>query len=80
MADKKIHVTVVLEVLGKPAEYITEALEKIIGEIKEEKGIEIVESEVNKPKQSEKNKEFYTNFATLNIVADELMNFLLVLI
>lgn len=68
----RIEVAVILEVLGKPAEHLTETLDKIVKEINEETGIKVVESKIHEPKEMEKHKGMFTSFADLMIEVDSL--------
>lgn len=62
---KGIKVALILEILGKPAEYLTETLNKIIDEIGKEEGVEITNKKINEPKETEKQKGFYSSFAEI---------------
>ena len=52
----KIRTLFIFEILGKPAEHIRESMNKLIDELGNQKGIEIVRREVHEPKKAE-NKE-----------------------
>lgn len=64
---KKIRVALIIEVLGKPAEHLTETLNDITKKIDKEKGIEVVKKKINEPKELEDKKGFYTNFAEIEV-------------
>ncbi|MBU2053135.1 MAG: hypothetical protein KJ721_02745, partial [Nanoarchaeota archaeon] len=79
---KGIRAILILEVLGKPPEYLKETLEKLIKQIDDEKGVEVKQkkiSEAKKLEDSAKNLKnfdekkmtsiegFYTNFAEVEV-------------
>ncbi len=57
----------ILEIIGRPAEHITEALNELIVRIGQEKGIIILFKEIHKPKQVEKADNLWTSFADLEM-------------
>lgn len=73
LTEKKIRASIILEVIGRPAEYLVEALNKIIEDIEKEKGVKIKNSKVNDPVQMKENKEFYSNFAEVEVEVDEIL-------
>ena len=46
---KGIRAMMILEIIGKPAEHLVETLEKIIKQIDEEDGVEVIEKKMNEP-------------------------------
>jgi len=46
---KGINAVMILEAIGKPPEHLTEALEKLIGEMEKENGVRIIEKKINEP-------------------------------
>jgi len=57
MDNKKIRAMIVLEILGRPAEYIVEALDKLVEQLGNEKGIKVINKEIHKPKIVEQKKD-----------------------
>jgi hypothetical protein len=55
----------IIEVLGRPPEHLTETLNNIIAKLGEEKEIEILDKKINEPVVMEENKEFFTSFAEI---------------
>ena len=70
---KKIRAVMILEVIGKPPEHLTETLEGITTNIDNEKGVCIVEKKINEPVSMKENKEFYTSFAEIEVEVEEIM-------
>lgn len=76
---KKIEASLIFEVIGKPPEHLTEALNEIIKNIGEEKGIKIKNQKVNEPVLMKDQKEFYTSFAEIEIEADEIFQIVILM-
>jgi len=68
--ETKITVRMIIEVMGKPKEHLVETLEEITKKIGEEKGIKLEEKKIHEPKEIEKQKDLFTTFAEIEIVAD----------
>ena len=67
---EKIKVIFILEILGKPPNYIKEAMEKIIENIGKEKDLKIIQSKIAEPKKVEEEKiegkdEVFTTFSEI---------------
>ena len=87
MADQKIKASMVIEIMGRPKEHITETMNKFIEVMGKEKGVAISSKTVHEPKKVEhKDKEgkvkevsedlqLYTTFAEINVDVDNLMTF-----
>lgn len=73
LTEKKVRASIILEVIGRPPEYLVEALNKIVEDIGKEKGVKIKNSKVNSPVQMKENKEFYSNFAEIEVEVDEIL-------
>ncbi len=76
-SDKKIEtrgikVSLILEILGKPPEHLVETLNKYIEEMGKEKGVKITNKKVNEPKETEKQKGFYSSFAEIEADVEDL--------
>lgn len=71
--NKKVTAELILEAIGRPGEYLTETLNKIIEEIGKEPGVKITNSRVNEPVLLKDQKDFYTNFAEVEVEADEVL-------
>lgn len=72
--EKNISATLILEILGKPAEHLVQVLEEIIKKMGEEKGVEVVHKKINKPALARDSKELYTTFAEVEIRVERLMH------
>ena len=70
---KNIRAIMIIEVIGRPPEHLTETLENIAKNISEEKGVRVVEKEVNSPITMKENKDFYTSFAEIEVEVEAIM-------
>jgi hypothetical protein len=70
---KKIDAVFILEILGRPPEYLTETLKDIIKRIGEEKGVAVKRKEVKEPVEMHNQKDFYTSFAEVEVETDEIL-------
>ncbi|MEK6917356.1 MAG: hypothetical protein AABW51_00220 [Nanoarchaeota archaeon] len=70
---KKIEVVIMLEVLGRPPEHVTNSLNEIIKSIDEEPGVIIKEKMMNEPAPLKEEKELFTAFAEIEIEVETLM-------
>jgi len=77
--EMKMRAVIILDIIGKPAEHLTQSLEMIVGEIDKEKGITIIKKEIKEPIPFKENKEFFTTFADIEVEIDDFL-FLLVLL
>ncbi len=74
-----MHVSLILEMIGRPAEHIKDTLGKLIDGMGNEKGIEIMDRKVAEPKKIDKIKEeMYSIFGDVEIKADSLQILLLI--
>ncbi len=70
---KNIRAVMIVEVIGKPPEHLTETLENIAKSIGEEDGVQLVDKKINEPISMKENKEFYTSFAEIEVEVEEIM-------
>lgn len=71
--DKKIRVMLILEVLGRPQEFLIETLDGMVKKIGEEKGVKLINKTINPPVLMKDQKDFYTSFAEVEIEAENLL-------
>lgn len=68
----KIQANVILEILGRPKEHITEALNNLINKLGTEKGTKIIEKTLHDPIEVENSKDLFTTFAEILVELDSL--------
>jgi len=71
---KNIRVMMVIEVIGRPPEHLTETLNNIIKQIDEEKGVDVKEKKMGAPVLMKDQKDFYTSFAEIEIEVEEILD------
>jgi len=79
LETKGMRAIFILEIIGRPPEHLTETLNKIIGQIDEEKGIKVVEKKIKEPIEMEKQKGFYTTFAEVEIEVEEVLQIVMLM-
>jgi len=70
---KGIGAMLIIEVIGKPPEHLTETLNKIIEKIGEENNVEVVSKKIKEPVLMKDQKDFYTSFAEVEIKVEEIV-------
>ncbi len=68
----KIQANIILEILGRPKEHITEALNNLINKLGTEKGTRVIEKTVHDPIEVENSKDLFTTFAEILVELDSL--------
>jgi len=70
---KGIRAVMILEIIGRPAEHLTETLKEIIKKIDEEKGVEVKEHKINESVLIKDQKDFYSSFAEIEVEVEEIL-------
>ncbi|MEM3091145.1 MAG: hypothetical protein QXX55_00335 [Candidatus Pacearchaeota archaeon] len=65
--NSRLSALLILEVLGRPPEYLTETLKNLIEGIRKEKGIFLKSDKISDAKEIKEDKNFYTSFAEIEI-------------
>lgn len=73
-STEKVKAMMIIEILGRPPEYISETLENIIKKIGEEKGVKVVNKKINPPVLMKDHKDFYTSFAEVEVEVKEMID------
>lgn len=71
--ETKINAVFMIEVMGRPPEFLTETLNDLIKKISEEKGTKIKNTKINPPVLMKDQKDFFTSFAEVEIETDNLL-------
>lgn len=69
-----IRAILIIEVMGRPPEHLTETLENMIKQIDGEKGIRVVEKKIHEPVEIKDKKDFYTNFAEIEVETEQILH------
>ena len=70
---KWIRAVLILEIIGKPPEYLLETLEGLIKQMDEEKGVHVISKKINEPVIMQNNKEFHTTFAEVELEVEDIL-------
>ncbi len=64
----------IFEIMGRPPEHIKNTLSALVDKLGEQKGINIIRKEIHEPKPVEKEgvKNFFTTFAEVELISDNL--------
>jgi hypothetical protein len=71
VAEGKIYVRAIIEIVGKPKEYVEETLKGHLKKLKAEEGIEIVEEKFEKAEQTEN---YFSAFAEIELLFSDFDN------
>lgn len=72
---EKLQARLILEILGRPAEHVTEALKMIVEKISKEKGVKILEKNIHDPVAVKDARDLFTSFTEIVIECDSLSSF-----
>lgn len=70
-----ISASIVLEILGRPAENVTSALHALVAKLENEKGVKLLEKNFNDPLPVESSQNLFTSFVELKLEFDKIENF-----
>jgi len=76
---KGINAMMIIEVLGRPKEHLTETLNDIVKQIDEEKGVSVKEKRLKEPELMKDQKDFYTSFVDIEIEVDEILKLVILM-
>jgi len=65
--DFRIRALLIIEVMGRPAEHLTEALNDIVNRIDAEKDTSVITKKINEPLEIENQKGMYSNYAEIEV-------------
>jgi hypothetical protein len=71
LSNQKIRVAFIFEAIGRPPEYLTEALESITKSIGNEKGVKVLNSKINPPVEMKNQKDFFTSFSEVEVEIEQ---------
>jgi hypothetical protein len=75
----KIQAQFVFEILGRPEEYVTDSLNKLIEVLSRENGVHVLEKITHPPKAIKESKELFTSFAEVTLELDSLNHYFTIL-
>ena len=69
---QKITVQFIIEILGRPKEYVIQALKHISEKLSTERGLQIIEETIHEPKPAKNSKDLFTSFMDVTFEIEEL--------
>lgn len=78
-SNENIKAMMIFEVIGKPPEHLIETLETLIKNIDGEKGVEVVSKKLGEPSLMKDQKDFYTNFAEIEVHVEKLFELVMIM-
>jgi len=76
---KGLTAMMIIEVLGRPKEHLTETLNEIVKQISEEKGVNVKEKRIKEPELMKDQKDFYTSFVDIEVEVDEILKLVILM-
>lgn len=76
MEKDSIQAMMILEILGKPKEYILESLKTLVEKLSTEKGVKINNHQIHDPINVKESTQLFTTFAEIDIQFDSLDNYI----
>ncbi|MEM3405678.1 MAG: hypothetical protein QW117_01755 [Candidatus Pacearchaeota archaeon] len=67
MEEQKLEVILILEILGKPPQYLIESLSKLIESISKENGVSLINKKIAEPKEIDKEHNIFSSFAEIEL-------------
>ena len=72
---EKLRANLILEILGRPKEHVTDALKELVNKLGSEGGIKIIEKKIHEPISVQDANNLFTTFADVLIELDSLENY-----
>ena len=72
---EKLHVGIILEILGRPKENLISALEGLINKLGAEPGVKVLRQTIHEPVLAKDSKDLFTSFAEVTLELDSLSNY-----
>ena len=72
MSQGWLHVHIIIEILGKPADYIEKVIEAAVDQMGKEKGVEIINKGFSKAKAVGDAKEVFTTFTEVEFLVEDM--------
>ena len=72
---ERLQIRIILEILGRPKENVTEALSSLVAKLGSENGIKILEKTLHEPKPVKDSKDLFTAFTEAVLELDSLDNY-----
>ncbi len=74
LETKGIKAVLIIEVMGKPPEHLTETLNSLIEHIDKEKGVSVKSKKLNEPVALKERNDFFTSFAEVEVEVEQILH------
>lgn len=71
-----MHVSMIIEILGKPADHVKTAITQLVEKLGKEKDVTVLTQKVHEPKEIEENKGLFTSFAEIEVEMESISTYL----
>jgi hypothetical protein len=71
---EKIRASIVIEILGRPPEHVTEALNSLVTKLGSEKGVKLINKIIHEPQLAKDSKTLFSSFAEVELELDSIVN------
>jgi hypothetical protein len=75
----KINAVLVFDIIGKPKEYLVEALNKLVEAIDKENKVSVFKKKINEPVVMKDREDFYTSFAEVEIETEDIISLVILM-
>jgi hypothetical protein len=72
---EKIRAAMIIEILGKPKDYVKESLVQLVEKLGTEKGVKVTNKTIHEPTEVKDSKELFTTFAEVEVEFDAIENY-----
>jgi len=72
MAESKLDVIMIIEILGKPPEYLKKALSELIDKLSKESGVSLINKKIAEPKEVDKENGICSSFAEIEVAVTDI--------
>jgi len=69
----KVSAVMILDIIGRPPEYLIESMEKIIEDMGKEQGVTLKSKQIKEPTLMKDQKDLYTTFSEIEVEVDEIL-------
>ena len=76
---EKLQAQMILEIMGRPAEHVKEALNALIVKLGSEQGVNILDKKCHEPASVKDHSDIYTTFADITLELDEIGHYFFII-
>lgn len=72
-SNENVKAILILDIIGRPPQHLVETLEKIVEDMRKEKGVIVKAKDIKEPIVMKESKEFYTTFAEIEVETEDIL-------